>query len=94
MGSYDDAETCEMLGSYILLMLADKFGFSIGLYRDDGLAAVQATPCQTVVLKKFICETCKNIDLKTTIEADKEVTNYLDIVLDLRRSEYCGVIEW
>ena len=37
-GSYDDAETCELVGIYILHKLADRIKKEdTGLYRDDGL---------------------------------------------------------
>ncbi len=39
MGSFDGAETCELVGSYLLSQLAAEYGNDIGLYRDDGLAA-------------------------------------------------------
>ena len=37
MGSYDGAETCELVGLFIFSKLKDTFGNNIGLYRDDGL---------------------------------------------------------
>ena len=38
MGSYDGAEVCELVGIFILNILAKLFGKSnVGLYRDDGL---------------------------------------------------------
>ena len=39
MGSFDGAETCELVGCYLLSLLTDKYSQNIGLYRDDGLAA-------------------------------------------------------
>ena len=40
MGSYDGAEICELVGIYILNILANKYDKNnIGLYRDDGLVA-------------------------------------------------------
>ena len=41
MGSYDGAEICELVGLYLLNKLStviDKS--SVGLYRDDGIAAI------------------------------------------------------
>ena len=35
MGSYDGAETCELVGSYLLSQLPETI--DLGLYRDDGL---------------------------------------------------------
>ena len=42
--AFDGAETCELVGCYLLSILTDKYGQSIGLYRDDGLVAFNKTP--------------------------------------------------
>ena len=52
MGSYDGAETCELVGSFLLSQLQKKLGQNIGLYRDDGLAITDATPKATENIKK------------------------------------------
>ena len=44
MGSYDGAEICELIGAYMLSLIAAKFKDRVGLYRDDGLAVCRATP--------------------------------------------------
>ena len=36
MGSFDGAETCELVGCFLLSKLKTKCGGKIGLYRDDG----------------------------------------------------------
>jgi len=38
MGSYDGAETYELIGAYMLSLLAPKLKHEVGLYRDDGIA--------------------------------------------------------
>ena len=40
MGSFDGAKICELVGLYILNTLEKRFGSNVGLYRDDGLAAI------------------------------------------------------
>ena len=43
MGSYDDAEVCELVGAFLLNNLnhvIDKS--SVGLYRDDGLGVFKS----------------------------------------------------
>ena len=35
MGNYDGAETCELVGCYLLSQLNETPGVEIGLYRDD-----------------------------------------------------------
>ena len=44
MGSYDEAEVCELVGLFILNDLCNEYGKdNIGLYRDDGLAIFKHT---------------------------------------------------
>lgn len=84
MGSFDGAETCELVGSYLLYDLSLKYGNNIGLYRDDGLAAFVKTPREIENIKKQICKTFSDNNLKITIEANKKCVDYLDITFDLR----------
>ena len=44
IGSYDGAETCELVGCYLLSQLKQIPGIEIGLYRDNGLAIPNQTP--------------------------------------------------
>ena len=62
MGSYDGAEVCELVGLYMLDLLSKKFGTeSIGLYRDDGLAAFKTNSGpQNERNKKEIIKAFKN----------------------------------
>ena len=49
VGSYDRAMTCELVGAYLLSQLSSYVDRSaIGLYRDDGLAALKDTSTQAV----------------------------------------------
>ena len=50
-GSYDGAETCELVGSFLLSQL-QNLDLNIGLYRDDGLAISNAAPRDTENIKK------------------------------------------
>ena len=88
MGSFDGAETCELVGSYILSKLTPKLGHNIGLYRDDGLAAFNKTPREIENIKKYICTTFSEHNLKLTIEANKKRVDYLDITLALISESY------
>ena len=39
MGAYDGAEVCELVGTFLLDKISEKYGKnSISLYRDDGLS--------------------------------------------------------
>ena len=88
MGSFDGAETCEVVGSYLLSILKKKFGDCIGLYRDDGLAAFKKTPQQLEKIKKQICKIFSDNGLRITVEANAKVINYLDVTLDLNTGQY------
>jgi hypothetical protein len=46
MGSYDGAETCELIGLLLLFQLR-TLNINIGLYRDDGLAVCSMSPRDT-----------------------------------------------
>ena len=55
MRSYDGAETCELMGSFLLSQLQDLTGnINVGLYQDDRQAITNATPRDTEKLKKEI----------------------------------------
>ena len=65
MGSYDGAETCELVGSFLLSELQD-LNINVGLFRDDGLAITNTTPRDTVKLKKHICRIFNRKGLRIT----------------------------
>lgn len=88
MGSFDGAETCELVGAYLLSKLTPEYHNNIGLYRDDGLAALNKTPREIENIKKNICQVFKDNNLKITIEANKKSVNFLDLTLDLRTGTY------
>ena len=88
MGSFDGAETCELVGCYLLSLLTDKYGQSIGLYRDDGLAAFNKTPKEIEKIKKELCKIFRENDSKITIEANKTIVNFLDVTLDLQSGKH------
>ena len=83
MGSFDGAESCELVVCYMLSLLQEKHGPSFGLYRDDGLGIAKGTPRQIENMKKDICKTFQENDLRITIEANRKVVNFLDVTLDL-----------
>ena len=88
MGSYDGAETWELVGCYLLSQLKEIPGIDIGLYRDDGLAILQQTPKEIERVKKEICKIFAQNALKITIEANKKVVNFLDVTLDLNTGKF------
>lgn len=54
MGGYDGAETCQLVGAYLLNKIKDKFGSTcaFGLYGDDCHGIYKASPQQTELNKK------------------------------------------
>ena len=85
MGSYDGAEICELVGLFILDSLEKRFNINLGLYRDDGLAAL------TTMSGRLADKTRKEISsffesefgLKITAKANLKIVNFLDITFDL-----------
>ena len=88
MRSYDGAETCELVGCYLLSQLNQIPGIEIGLHRDDGLAVLNQTPREIERAKKEICQIFARNNLKITIEANKKVVNFLDVTLDLNTGKF------
>ena len=87
MGSFDGAESCELVGSFLLSQL-QHLNVNIGLYRDDGLLVCNATPRETENIKKEICRVFNQNGLKITIEANKQIINFLDVTFNLNNSTY------
>lgn len=88
MGSYDGAETCELIGTYMLSLIASKFKDEVGLYRDDGLAVCKATPKEIEKTKKEVSNVFKSNGLKITIDANKKIVHFLDVTFDLTNGSY------
>ena len=87
MGSFDGAETCELVGSFLLSQL-QQLSINIGLYRDDGLAVANSTPRVIENIKKDICCIFNNYGLRITIEANKKIITFLDITFNLNQCTY------
>ena len=87
MGSYDGAETCELVGLF-LLSKVEHLHINCGLYRDDGLALCNQTPRQIEQTKKEICRIFKSFGLNLSITANKKCVDFLDITLNLKCNTY------
>ena len=55
-GSFDGAETCELVGLFLLSKISHIKNTNIGIYRDDGLLVTKATPQQAEKIKKEIAK--------------------------------------
>ncbi len=65
-----------------------KYGRNIGLYRDDGLAALNRNPQEIEKIKKELCKIFRANDLKMAVEANTTIVNFLDVTLDLRSGKH------
>ena len=90
MGSYDGAESCEIVGLYMLDRLKRHIDHRyIGLYRDDGLAIIpHANGPMLEKLKKQITATFKAEGLRITVEASAAEVDFLDVTLNLENGKY------
>ena len=89
MGSFDGAEICELVGLLLLKLLSSKFSKDlIGLYRDDGLAALELSGPQSDRARKDIIRIFKDCGLKVTVETLLKQTDFLDVTLDLPTGRY------
>ena len=80
MGSYDGAESTDLVGLFLLHQLK-HLPVSLGLYRDDGLAASALTARLTEKLWQQIKKVYEDNGLKVTGEANKKIVNFLDCTL-------------
>ena len=82
MGSFDGAETTDLVGLFLLHQL-QHLPVDLGLYRDDGLAVSALTNRLTEKLWQQIKKVYEDNGLKVTAEVNKKVVNFLDVTLDL-----------
>ena len=88
--SYDGAEICELVGLYLLNRLSTVIErSSIGLYREDGLVAINnANSSKFERIKKDIIALFKEEGLSITIETNLIETYFLGITFNLARKKY------
>ena len=86
--TYIHTETCKLIGTYILSLIASKFKDEAGLYRDDGLAVCKATPKEIEKTKKEVSNVFKSNGFKITIDANKKIVRFLDVTFDLTDGSY------
>ena len=90
MGSYNEAEICELVGLYLLHELNKTIkNQHLGLYRDDGLAIINSKSGLIIErIKKNISTIFQNNGLKITTESNLLQTDFLDITLNLITGKY------
>ena len=91
MGTYDGAEVCELVGTFLLYKLSLKYNKNnIGLYRDDGLAIFKnISGPKSEKIKKDIQKLFKENELDIVIQCNTKTVNYLHVTLNLENSFYC-----
>ena len=88
MGSYDGAESCELVGLFLLNQIQNTIEGNFGLYRDDGLGVINSSPQQIERIKKKLCALFRKHNLKITVDCNLTIVNYLDVTLDLSLERY------
>ena len=82
MGSLDGAETCDLVGLFLLSKLQD-LNIDLGLYRDDGLGICCLSKRQIEKSKQEMCKIFNAYNLKITIDVNHKIVDFLDVTLDL-----------
>ena len=91
MRSNDGAETCEIVGLFLLYSIGEKFNKdSIGLYRDDGLACFKNNNGHQndKIKRKELIKVFQTHDLKLEIKCNLKNVDYLNITFDLNTGSY------
>ena len=90
MGSYDGAEVCELVGIYLLFLLAkyiDKNGS--GLYHDDCLILLRNVDKQKIYrIRKNIIKIFKDVGFKIEIQTNIKIVDFLDLTFNLENGTY------
>ena len=90
MGSFEGAEICEFIGLFVLYKLNEKFKRgNIGLYREDGLAAVENLNGRAAdKTRKEFTRIFGALGLKITVQYNLKVADFLDVTLNLNNGKY------
>lgn len=90
MGSNDGAEVCELVGIFLLSLIASKYPIQhTGLYRDDGLAVIRSrNGRQADQYRKDVTEIMKANGLKLDVKCNLKIVDYLDITFNLEDGSY------
>ena len=87
MGAYDGAETCDLIGLFLLYEMKE-IKAAIGLYRDDGLAVIEGTPREIEKVKQRIAQIFNKHGLKISIMANSSQVDFLDVTLNLENGTF------
>ena len=82
-GSFDGAESTDLVGLFLLHKLEEVREMNTGLYRDDMLAVTKIKGKDAERLKQRISGIFKSVGLTVKVEVNKRVVNYLNVTLSL-----------
>ena len=90
ISAYDDAETCKLVGIFIVHQLSLKYNKNnISLYRHDGLAVFKnISGPQVEAIKKHFQNIFRINDLNIIVKCNSKIVDYLDVALNLSDGSY------
>ena len=90
MGAYDGAEVCELVGTFLLDKINEKYDKNnIGLHHDDGLPVFKnKSGTQLERIKNNLQKTFKDFGLEIVAQSNLRMVNYLDMTLNLNNGSY------
>ena len=87
MGSFDGAETCDIVGLFLLSELS-QLPIKVGLYRDDVLSVSELNEQQVERVGQQMREIFQQHGLGLKVEANMRVTDFLDVLFDLKQGTH------
>ena len=90
MGSYHGAEVCELVGMYLLSLLANIIDKNnSGLYRDDGLIFLRNVNGQKMDrVRKNVTKIFKEVGFKIEVQTCLKIVHFLDVTFNLANGTY------
>ena len=89
------AEVCELIGLFVLDKLKGRFGYDIGLYRDDGIATLNTRSGRVNdKARKGLVHNFNDLRLNIIVLTNKLQTNFLDLTLTTPRKKVCACVNF
>ena len=84
IGSHDGAEVCELVGIYLLSLLAKYIDKNDShLYRDDGLILLRNVNKQKMDRMRKNIKIFKDVGFKIEIQTNLKIVDFLDVTFNL-----------
>ena len=89
MGSFKEAEVCDLVSLFIFSKLANEFGTNnVGLYQDDGLALINNTTGRDAdIARKQLHEIFWELGFRITVQVSHQIVN-LYVALHLNDGKF------